>query len=56
MVVCVKNDGYPESLELGEAYQVLSDDRALQWGELRVIDESGEDYLYPVDYFEPYPG
>ena len=49
--VCVGNSGYPASLELHKIYRVLPDEDAEQDGDLRVIDESGEDYLYPADYF-----
>ena len=51
--VCVKNKGYAASLELRKIYQVVPDDRAAKHQQIRVIDESGEDYLYPVDYFVP---
>lgn len=50
--VCVQNQGC-EDLELGKVYQVLADESAAQDGYIRVIDESGEDYLYPADYFVP---
>ena len=50
-VVCVKNDGYKASLEPRKIYQVLPDAAALTHHMLRVIDESGEDYLYPADLF-----
>lgn len=50
-VVCVKNRGYPASLELRKLYQVISDEAAAKLGQIRVIDESGEDYLYPEEYF-----
>jgi hypothetical protein len=50
-VVCVKNKQYGASLELRKLYQVLPDDSAAKHKQLRVIDESGEDYLYPEDYF-----
>jgi len=50
-VVCVQNDEYPASLEVRKLYQVLSDRDAAALGQVRVIDESGEDYLYPVSYF-----
>jgi len=50
-VVCVQNDDYPASLEVRKLYRVLSDRDAAAQGQLRVIDESGEDYLYPVGYF-----
>ena len=49
--VCVSNADYPSSLELHKIYCVLPDDDAEADGDLRVIDESGEDYLYPADYF-----
>jgi hypothetical protein len=51
--VCVKNEGYAASLELRKVYQVVPDDRAAKHQQIRVIDESGEDYLYPVDFFVP---
>lgn len=49
--ICVNNEGYPASLELHKVYRVLPDKDAEQDGDLRVIDESGEDYLYPAEYF-----
>lgn len=52
-VVCIKNDGYPASLEKRKLYEILPDIQAASHQLLRVIDESGEDYLYPVDYFAP---
>jgi hypothetical protein len=52
-VVCIKNEGYPASLELRKIYQVIPDARAAEHKYIRIIDESGEDYLYPVDYFVP---
>jgi hypothetical protein len=51
--VCVKNDGYEVSLELRKLYEVLDDAYADQHGMIRVIDESGEDYLFGQDYFVP---
>ena len=50
-VVCVRNDDYPASLELRKLYRVLEDEFASQHGMVRVVDESGEDYLYPSDFF-----
>jgi hypothetical protein len=50
-VVCIKNQAYAASLELRKIYQVVEDTRAEEHGLIRVIDESGEDYLYPVEYF-----
>ncbi|MDQ3253575.1 MAG: hypothetical protein M3R15_06665 [Acidobacteriota bacterium] len=49
--VCVNNADYPASLELHKIYRVLPDEDAAIDGDLRVIDESGEDYLYPANYF-----
>ena len=50
-VVCVKNKGYRASLERNKIYVVLPDPEAEAEGDVRVIDESGEDYLFPADYF-----
>jgi hypothetical protein len=50
-VVCVKNKDYSASLELRKLYQVVSDETAANLRQIRVIDESGEDYLYPEEYF-----
>ena len=50
-VVCIKNDGYPASLEVRKIYWMVPDARAAEHQLIRVIDESGEDYLYPADYF-----
>ncbi|MCC7355609.1 MAG: hypothetical protein IT330_17860 [Anaerolineae bacterium] len=52
-VVCIKNEGYQASLELRKIYRALPDSEALAHRLIRVIDESGEDYLYPTDYFAP---
>ncbi len=49
--VCVDNTGYPASLELHKIYRVLPDEDAEVDGDLRVVDESGEDYLYPAERF-----
>ena len=50
-VICVNNDEYPASLELHKIYRVIPDVDAERDGDLRVIDESGEDYLYPAEWF-----
>lgn len=50
-VVCVRNTGYPASLELRKVYEVLPDPKSAAHGLIRVIDESGEDYLYPEKFF-----
>ena len=47
----MRNEGYEASLERNKLYAVLSDPRAERDGDLRVIDESGEDYLYAADRF-----
>jgi hypothetical protein len=52
-VACVDNSGYLASLELHKIYRVIPDPDAAQDGDIRVIDESGEDYLYPADRFIP---
>lgn len=52
-VVCINNENYPSSLELHKIYRVLPDNDAAADGDLRVVDESGEDYLYPLSYFVP---
>ena len=49
--VCVRNDGYEASLERNKIYAVLPDDDAERDGDLRVVDESGEDYLFSADRF-----
>jgi hypothetical protein len=50
--VCIRNDDYPVSLELNKVYQVLHDASAESVGWLRIVDESGEDYLYPGSFFQ----
>ncbi|OFW09673.1 MAG: hypothetical protein A3H27_00705, partial [Acidobacteria bacterium RIFCSPLOWO2_02_FULL_59_13] len=49
--VCITNTGYPASLELHKIYRVVADEDAAEDGDIRVIDESGEDYLYPAAWF-----
>ena len=49
--VCVNNDGHPASLELHEIYRVLPDEGAKADEDLRIVDESGVDYLYPAERF-----
>jgi hypothetical protein len=51
--LCVKDGGYPESLEVRKVYRVVPDADAISHGLIRVVDESGEDYLYPEDLFVP---
>ncbi|MGH7821159.1 MAG: hypothetical protein ACREQ9_15445 [Candidatus Binatia bacterium] len=49
--LCIDNSDYAASLELHKIYRVLPDREAEQDGDLRVVDESGEDYLYPARRF-----
>lgn len=51
--VCLRNDGYQVSLERRKIYQVVPDLEAAKHRQVRVIDESGEDYLYPQNFFAP---
>ena len=51
--VCVRNEDHQESLELRKIYEVLQDLSAAKHNMIRVIDEEGEDYLYPRDWFLP---
>jgi len=52
-VLCVRNENYPASLEARKIYECIPDRQAEAHGQIRVIDESGEDYLYPQDLFLP---
>ena len=49
--LCLNNEGYLASLEVGKVYRVIQDDEAASHGYIRVIDESGEDYAYTADRF-----
>ncbi len=51
LVLCLNNEGYPASLERRKIYQALPDPQAKRQGLIRVIDESGSDYLYPAEFF-----
>jgi hypothetical protein len=51
--VCVRNEGYEASLERNKIYVIIRDDDAEQEGDLRIVDESGEDYLFSADRFVP---
>jgi len=51
--VCVRNDEYEESLELLKIYELLEDAEALKHNMIRVVDEEGESYLYPREWFLP---
>jgi hypothetical protein len=52
-VVCIDNTGYEVSLEPGKIYEVLPDPTGASHGYLRVVDESGEDYLFESEHFFP---
>ncbi len=52
-VVCIDNADYPASLERHKIYRVLPDEDAAADGDIRVIDESGEDYIYSAERFVP---
>ena len=49
--VCIEKSAYPASLEVHKMYRVVPDKDAEQDGDVRIIDESGEDYLYPAGSF-----
>jgi hypothetical protein len=51
LVICLDNSGYEVSLERRKIYVALPDSRAEKLGQIRVMDESGEDYLYPAESF-----
>lgn len=51
--ICVRNEGYAASLELWKVYRMLPDARAAKDQSVRIIDESGEDYLYDESWFVP---
>jgi hypothetical protein len=51
LVVCVDSTGYPASLEKRKIYVAIRDVAAEKQGLLRIIDESGDDYLYPKNFF-----
>jgi hypothetical protein len=53
LAICVQNDGNEASLELGKAYQIIRPLQKDPPNRLRVIDEEGEDYIYPADWFVP---
>lgn len=51
--VCLNNEGYKASLEVGKIYRVINDEEAKANGLIRVIDESGEDYAFSANRFYP---
>jgi hypothetical protein len=50
-VICINNAEYPASLELHKIYRTLPNEESREEGDIRIVDESGEDYLYPAEYF-----
>jgi hypothetical protein len=52
-VVCLNNEGFAASLEVGKLYQVIPDKAAEKLGGLRIVDEDGEDYFYDSEMFCP---
>lgn len=53
LVVCLDNEGYEASLEVGKLYRAVPDEEAKSHGYVRVVDESGEDYAYALNRFHP---
>ena len=51
--VCINNEGYEASLEMGKLYRVIPDEKAARHGYIRIVDESGEDYGYSLRRFFP---
>ena len=49
--LCINNSGYPDDLKVRTVYQVLPDESAAKSNYIRVVDETGEDYLYPATKF-----
>jgi len=49
--ICLNNEGYPASLEVGKLYRLIPDDEAAAHGYIRVVDESGEDYAFTANRF-----
>jgi len=49
--LCLDNEGYPASLEVGKLYHLIPDEEAAAHGYIRIIDESGEDYAFTADRF-----
>jgi hypothetical protein len=53
VAVCLNNEGYEVSLDVGKLYRILPDADAQKHGCIRVVDESGEDYLFSLNRFFP---
>ena len=52
-LVCIDNEGYEASLETRKLYEKIPDREVERYNQVRIIDESGEDYLYPSKFFAP---
>ena len=52
-VMCIDNKEYPVSLTLHKVYMVIPDARGEKFGDVRVVDDSGEDYLFAAGFFVP---
>ena len=52
-ILCINNEGYEALIELRKLYENIPDKEAERHGQVRIIDESGEDYLFPASYFAP---
>lgn len=52
-VMCINNKAYPVSLTLHKVYKVIPDARGEKFGDIRIVDDSEEDYLFPEKYFVP---
>ena len=52
-LICIDNEGYEASLEIRKLYETIQDKEAERHNQVRIIDESGEDYLYPSKFFTP---
>ena len=50
-VMCINNKAYPHDLTLHKVYKVIPDARGEKFGDVRIVDDSGEDYLFPAEYF-----
>jgi hypothetical protein len=50
-VMCINNKAYPHDLTLHKVYKVIPDARGEKYGDIRIVDESGEDYLFPEEFF-----
>jgi len=51
--ICVSDGGYEDDLKVRTVYRILPDESAARSNYVRIVDETGEDYLYPADYFMP---